>query len=114
VKRTESAAAAAAEPGHPPGAAVGRKVTIVGDVIATDPKTQKVTVKGQDRTEEIKVSDPEQFKLISKGDQIQLTYAEAVAVEVAPAKKAAKTSKPKAEKSMSKPEGDKPKSDAAK
>jgi hypothetical protein len=32
------------------------------------------------------VADPEQFKLIAKGDQVQATYTEAVAIAVRPMK----------------------------
>jgi hypothetical protein len=109
VKRTETGGTAKAEPGEKPGAAIGRKVTVVGDVIATDPKTQKITVKGPDSTQEVKVNDPEQFKLIAKGDQIQLTYAEAAAVNIQPAKPKAKS-----DAGMSKSEADKPKTDGEK
>jgi hypothetical protein len=83
VARTEQAGAASAEPGAKPGAIAGRKVTVVGDVIAVDAATQTVTVRGPQRTVELPVRDPEQFKLIAKGDQIEATYTEAVAVSVA-------------------------------
>jgi hypothetical protein len=84
VARTEQAGAGTAAPGQAPGGAAGRRVTVVGDVIALDPATQMVTVRGPQRTVEVKVEDPAQFKLISKGDQLQATYVEAVAVDVTP------------------------------
>jgi hypothetical protein len=87
VARTERAGGAGAKPGAAPGAAGGRQVTVVGDVVGVDEATQTVTVRGPQRTIELKVRDPEQRKLIAKGDQIQATYTEAVAVSVAPAKK---------------------------
>lgn len=87
VGRTEAAGAAAAKPGDKPGAAAGRKVTIVGDVIDVNTATQVVTVKGPQRTVELKVQDPEQLKLIAKGDQIEATYTEAIAVVVKPSAK---------------------------
>jgi hypothetical protein len=59
-------------------------VTVVGDVTNVDPATQTVTVRGPKRTVDLKVRDPEQFKLIAKGDQIQATYVEAVAASVKP------------------------------
>jgi hypothetical protein len=43
-----------------------------------------VTVRGKERTVDLKIRDPEQFKLVAKGDQIQATYTEAVALSVAP------------------------------
>jgi len=35
---------------------------------------------------DLKVRDPEQFKLVKKGDQVQVTYTEAMALSVTPAK----------------------------
>ena len=46
-----------------------------------------MTVKGPKRTVELKVKDPEQLKLIAKGDQIEATFTEAMAISVTPAKK---------------------------
>ena len=79
VERTATAGAAAAQPGAQPAGAAGRQVTVVGDVI-----------KGPERTVDLKARDPEQFKLIAVGDQIQATYTEAVAVEVTPMAKPGK------------------------
>jgi len=90
VERTETAGAAAAQPGALPAGAAGRQVTVVGDVIKLDAATQTVTVKGPERTVDLKARDPEQFKLIAVGDQIQATYTEAVAVEVTPMAKPGK------------------------
>ena len=87
VARTERAGGATAKPGETPAAIGGRQVTVVGDVVGLDPATQTVTVRGPHRTVELEVRDPEQFKLIAIGDQIEATYTEAVAVGVTPAKK---------------------------
>src|SRR5262249_47511692 len=64
VARTEKAMAATAKPGEKPAAAAGREITIVGDVIEVDAATKRVTVKGPQRTVDLYVQDPEQFKLI--------------------------------------------------
>lgn len=82
VGRTEQVGGAAAKPGAAPGGIVGRKVTVVGDVVATDAAKQMVTVRGPQRTVEFKVEDAEQFKRIAKGDQIEATFIEAVAIAV--------------------------------
>lgn len=98
VEKTEQTGGARAKPGEQPGAVAGRQVTVVGDVIKVDAATQTITVKGPERTVELKARDPEQFKLVAVGDQIQATYTEALAVAVTPvAKPAAKaeTKKPK-------------------
>ncbi|HQR10595.1 MAG TPA: hypothetical protein PLW68_04630, partial [Casimicrobiaceae bacterium] len=67
--------------------AVGRQVTIVADVVGVDAAKQVVTLKGPQRTVELKVRDPEQFKLIAKGDQVEATYTQALAIAVAPVAK---------------------------
>ena len=85
VARTEKESMTGAKPGETPGAQGSRKVTVVGDVIALDPLTQTVTLKGPQRTADLKVRDKKQFDLISKGDQIEATYTEALAVAVKPA-----------------------------
>ena len=89
VAATVKEGAAAAKPGERPGAVGGRQVTIVADVIDVNAETKVVTLKGPQRTVELKVRDPEQFKLIKKGDQVQATYTEALAVVVTPAAPAA-------------------------
>ena len=87
VARTEKESMTTAKPGATPGAKGARKVTVVGDVISLDPATQTVTLKGPQRTADLKVRDKKQFDLISKGDQIEATYTEALAVAVKPSAK---------------------------
>ncbi|MDH4114880.1 MAG: hypothetical protein OEU89_05365 [Burkholderiaceae bacterium] len=88
-ERVESGGVAAAKPGERPAGAAAREVKVTGDVIAVDAKKQTVKVKGPKRTFDLSVKDPEQFKLVKVGDQIEGTYVEAVAVSVEPAPKAA-------------------------
>jgi hypothetical protein len=72
-------------PGAKPGGTIGREVTIMADVVAVNPKTETVTLKGpQGNTVEVIVQDPEQMKNIRKGDQVQVVYTEAVAISVTP------------------------------
>ena len=89
VGRTEQAGAATAKPGEKPAGLAGRQLTVVADVTAVDPATQTVTLKGPKQTVDVRVADPEQFKLIKVGDQVEAKYTEAlaIAVEAAPAKK---------------------------
>ena len=87
VARTEQVGGARAKEGAQPGGAVGRQVTIVADVVGLDPAKQMVTLKGPQRTVELVVKDPEQFKHIAKGDQVEATYTQALALVVEPAKK---------------------------
>jgi hypothetical protein len=85
VARTEQMGATGAKAGAQPAGAVGRQVTITADVVALDPATQTVTLKGPQRTVDMVVGDPEQFKRIAKGDQVQATYTQALALAVEPA-----------------------------
>jgi len=62
-------------------------VTVTASVIALDPPTQTVTLKGPKQTVDVKVADPEQFKRISVGDQVEATYTEALAISVEAAPK---------------------------
>jgi Cu/Ag efflux protein CusF len=87
VAWTVKEGAVGAKPGEAPAGAAGRQVTVVGDVIGVDTAAKTVTVKGPQRTVELKVKDPEQLKLIAKGDQIEATFTEAMAISVTPAKK---------------------------
>jgi len=87
VARTEQAAAGAAKPGEKPAGMVGRQVTVTAEVVDVNPKTQVVTLRGPQRTVELKVRDPEQFKRVAKGDRVEATYTEAMAIAVEPARK---------------------------
>jgi hypothetical protein len=86
VARTEQKGAVGSKPGETPAGAVGRQVTIVADVTALDPAKQMITLKGPNRTVDLKIPDPEQFKRIAKGDQVEAKYTQAVALVVEPKK----------------------------
>jgi hypothetical protein len=89
VARTETGGMDRAAPGQKPGAIAAREVKAVGDVTAVDEKAMKVTVKGPQRTVNLKLDDPQQIKLIKVGDQIEATYTEAVAIALVPEAKPA-------------------------
>jgi len=84
VQRTDKAAVAGAKPGELPAGAGGRQVTIVADVVAVDAAKQTIALKGPQRTVELQIPNPEQFKKISKGDQVEATFTQAVAIAVQP------------------------------
>ncbi|MGL6513571.1 hypothetical protein ACSZM2_06795 [Aeromonas hydrophila] len=86
-KRIVEAAAGKAEAGEKPGAGIGKKVTLYGDVIAVDKGQQTITVKGVDHTLVLKVHNPAQFALIAKGDQIKAVQTQAVGIGILPEKK---------------------------
>jgi len=88
-ERIERENAVAAKPGQAPGAAAGRQITVIADVMSVDAKKQTVRLRGPQRTVDLKVKDPNQFKLIKVGDQVEATFTEAVAIGVEPAPKPA-------------------------
>jgi len=82
--------AAKAKPGEKPAAAGARQVTVVADVVAVDPVKSTITLKGPKGKEvTLNVQNPEQFKVVKKGDQVEATYTEALALSVEPAPKPA-------------------------
>jgi Cu/Ag efflux protein CusF len=85
VGRTETGALDRSKPGEKPGGVARREITVVADVINVDEKAKKVTVKGAKGQMDLNIRDPEQLKLIKKGDQIQATYTEALAIAMEPA-----------------------------
>jgi hypothetical protein len=81
---------AAAKPGERPAVVGARQVTVIADVIAVDPKASTITLKGpRGNVVTLDVRNPEQFKVVKKGDQIEATYTEALALSVEPAPKPA-------------------------
>ncbi|CAD6525639.1 hypothetical protein LMG28727_02064 [Paraburkholderia kirstenboschensis] len=71
--------------GAKPGGTAARAITVMANVVALNPQTNVVTLKGpQGNSVDIVVEDPEQFKRIKKGDQVEVVYNEAVAISVEP------------------------------
>lgn len=87
VARSDQGGVLEAKPGQKPGGVAGRQVTIVADVVDVNPAKQSITLRGPKRTVELVVSDPAQFKLIAKGDQVEAKYTQALAIAVEPAAK---------------------------
>ena len=87
VARSDQGGVLEAKPGQKPGGVAGRQATIVADVVDVNPAKQSITLRGPERTVELVVSDPAQFKLIAKGDQVEAKYTQALAIAVEPAAK---------------------------
>src|SRR3954470_22321219 len=101
VGRTEKTGLDRSAPGQKPGGVAHREVTMVADIVGVDATTQKVSLKGaKGDVIELPVRDPEQFKLMKKGDQIQATYpgAPPIGLEPAAAAPAPKKAPPPASK----------------
>jgi len=88
---TEVGVAARAAPGERPGAGVGRQITALAEVVAVDPKKSIISLKGpHGNVVDLQVRNPDHFKVVKKGDQVEAVYTEALAISVAPASKAGK------------------------
>ncbi len=86
----ETVGAARAPVGAAPAGGAVQQIEVTADVVAVDAKQQVITLKGPQRTVDLKVNDPAQFKLIKVGDQIEAVYTQALAMKVEPAPAAKK------------------------
>ncbi len=85
---TASGALATAEPGAKPAGVVTSQVTVTATVEAIDRKKTHVTLKGlEGNSVRVKVRDPKNLKNVKVGDQVIITYTEALAISVEKAKK---------------------------
>jgi hypothetical protein len=85
---TEQSATATAKPGERPAAAAGREVTAIAKVTALDQKAKTITLKGpRGNSVTLDVNNPDQFKVVKVGDDVRVTYTEAVAISVEAAPK---------------------------
>jgi len=78
-----------AQPGARPAAAVGNVVTTTVVIESVDKAANKVTFKGPEGSRTVAVKRPEGQKFIAglnKGDEVDITYTEALAVSVEPSK----------------------------
>jgi hypothetical protein len=79
---------ATAKPGEKPGGVVVSQVTLTATVEALDKKKQTATLKGPEgKSFTVKVKDPKNMKNVKVGDEVVITYSEAMAISVEPAKK---------------------------
>jgi hypothetical protein len=85
---TATEAVATAEPGAKPAGVVTSQVTVTTTVEAIDRKKTYVTLKGPEgNSVNVKVRDPKNLKNVKVGDQVVITYTEALAISVEHAKK---------------------------
>jgi hypothetical protein len=84
------AVAARAAPGSRPAGIVGREIQVLADVVAVDQAKSTVSLKGpRGNVVDLKVQNPDHFKVVKVGDQVEAVYTEAIAVAVTPAPKSA-------------------------
>jgi hypothetical protein len=81
-ERVESEAGARAKLGERPAGMAVREVVILADVTDVDPKNQTITLRGPKKSVTLPVKNPDQFKVVKKGDQVEATYTQAFAISV--------------------------------
>jgi Cu/Ag efflux protein CusF len=85
---TTAQAAARADSGAQPAAAVAQQTTVTVMIKAIDTKTPSVTIMGpRGNMETIVVKDPSKLNGVKVGDLVDITYTEALGIKVDPAPK---------------------------
>jgi hypothetical protein len=81
-------AVATAKPGEKPAGAAAKQVTVTATIEKIDKKKMMATLKGPEgKVVEVKVRNPKNLENVKVGDQVVITYTEAVAVSVEKPKK---------------------------
>ena len=87
---SETGTVVKADPGQRPAVGGAREVSAIAKVTAVDPKAKTISLTGpRGNTVTLDVQNPDQFKVVKMGDEVLVTYTEAVAISVEPGKKAA-------------------------
>ena len=77
-----------AEPGKRPAVGAVREIQAIAKVTAIDQNAKTISLTGpRGNTVTLDVQNPEHFKVVKVGDEVLVTYTEAVAISVQPAKK---------------------------
>jgi len=74
-------------PGDRPGGTISQQMTVIVTIEAIDAKVPSVTIKADDGSKmSFKVENPKFLEGYKAGDRVEMTYTQALAVSVAPAK----------------------------
>jgi len=82
-------AVARSKPGEVPAGAVGQQITVTATIEAIDKKARTVTIKGPEgNSVTVKARDPKNLDKVKVGDNVEITYTEALVISLdKPAKK---------------------------
>lgn len=88
-----AAVTARAQPGEKPAGLVGSAISVIAEVTDVNPEEKTITLQGpKGNLVTLDVKNPDHFRVVKKGDRVQATYSEAVAVSVEPIAKPTKKS----------------------
>jgi len=84
----EKTAIVRAKPGEMPGGMVARQVSVTATITAIDKQKSTITLKGPEgKLNTVKVQDPANLEKVKVGDDLMITYTEALAISVEHVKK---------------------------
>jgi len=83
--RVETTTPTRSQAGEAPAVGKTRQVTVLATVVAVNPPKRTMTIRGPTRTVTIQVDNPMHFNVVKPGDQIAVTYTEAIALSLEPA-----------------------------
>jgi Cu/Ag efflux protein CusF len=85
---TTEQAVATAKPGEVPAGVMANQVTVTATIVDISPKKTYVTLKGPEgKTVDVKVMDPKNIEGLKVGDQVVITYTQALAIALDKPKK---------------------------
>jgi hypothetical protein len=74
---------ATSKPGETPAGAVAQQITVPATIVGIDKKAQTATIKGPDGDSvTVKARDPKNLDKVKVGDNIEITYTEALAISL--------------------------------
>ncbi len=80
---TAQQAVATSKPGEMPAGAIGQRVTVTATIVAIDKKAHTATIKGPEGdTVTVKARDPKNLDKVKAGDNVEITYTEALAISL--------------------------------
>jgi hypothetical protein len=84
----EKTAIVRAKPGEMPGGMVAKQVSVTATITAIDKQKSTITLKGPEgNLTKVKVQDPTNLEKVKVGDELMITYTEALAISVEHVKK---------------------------
>ena len=84
----EKTAIVRAKPGEMPGGMVAKQVSVTAIIMAIDKQKSAMTLKGPEgKLVNVKVQDPANLEKVKVGDELMITYTEALAISVERVKK---------------------------
>jgi ribosome maturation factor RimP len=74
---------ASSKPGETPAGAIGQQVTVTATIVGIDKKAHTATIKGPEgNTVTVKARDPKNLDKVKVGDNVEITYTEALAISL--------------------------------